>query len=96
MRFRHITKVSTTNENACLVLYFTGVNAISAHHENKHKNLQCVISIVFYKGKCDCKNQKIKKPSTKSECVKTLAPVHQSCVSVFDGTQSRGRNIEIS
>ena len=60
------------------------------------KKMRLAFCIVFYDSKCDRKNSKTQSWGTKSKRVETLALVHQTNVSLFEGTQSRSENSKIS
>ena len=79
-----------------LPLYFAGANANSLRRKIQHENLRCVFSIAFYDTECDVEKSKKRISVTKRKGVKTLAPVHQSDVSLVEGTKRRSENKQIS
>ena len=75
-----------------LPLYFAGANANSLRREIQQENLRCVFAIAFYDTECDREKWKSRIAVTKRKCVKTLAPVHQSDVSLLEATHARSEN----
>ena len=78
------------------LLYFTYANAIFVRHEIRHEKMRFAFCIVFYNSKRDRKKSKTQISSTKRKRVETLAPVHQTNVSHFKGTQCESKNYRIS
>ena len=96
MRFRFRAQVKIKTAKVRLLFYFTMVDAISTHHEKTTEKLQYAIRIVFYRGKCDRDKSKDQISSPERKCVKTLAPVHQSDVSLLEATHARNENSQNS
>ena len=65
-----------------LPMYFAGANANSLRGKIQLENMRCVFSITFYDTECDVAKSKRRISDPKRKGVKTLAPVHQSDVSV--------------